>query len=370
MRVAFRTDASIHIGTGHVMRCLTLADALRGRGAQCSFVTRRHEGHLLELIAQRGHQALALPALEEGSQSNLNGTAHAHWLGTDRASDTADTQRALSASIGRPPLDWLVVDHYALESRWEQALRPQARRIMVIDDLADRHHACDMLLDQNLGRHEGDYGGLLKGETITLIGPQYALLRPEFAVLRPQSLARRENTPRLRHLLISMGGVDKDNATGQVLDALKASALPADLRITVVMGPHAPWLAQVQALAEQLPWRTEVLAGVNHMEQLMALSDLAIGAAGSTSWERCCMGLPSVVLVLAENQRAGARALKEMGAAIALETGAQISQFLDSLQDAQCESRVLAEISHAAAAVTDGRGCDRVVDCMVRCTHA
>lgn len=362
MRVAFRADASLQIGTGHVMRCLTLADALRERGASCTFVCRPHPGHLLALIAQRGHQVLALPELQEGAQPNHNGTAHGHWLGTDWATDVQDTQQALSPQAGGQPLDWLVVDHYALDARWEEALRPQAQSIMVIDDLADRPHACDLMLDQNLGRKEADYGGLLKGNT-TLLGPQYALLRPEFAALRVQSLARRQANPPLRRLLITMGGVDKDNATGQVLAALQSCNVPADLRVTVVMGPHAPWLAQVQAQAMQMPWPTEVLAGVDNMAQLMAESDLAIGAAGSTSWERCCLGLPTIQVALAQNQEAIAQALSRAGAALMLQRHA-IAQTLPSLiKTVACTDQLFA-VTLAASAVTEGKGAFLVCDFM------
>lgn len=370
MQVAFRADASLQIGTGHVMRCLTLADALRERGASCTFVCRPHPGHLLAFIAQRGHHALALPKLQEGAEPNHNRIAHGHWLGTDWATDAQDTQQALSALTGGQPLDWLVVDHYALDEHWEEALRPQAQRIMAIDDLADRPHACDMLLDQNLGRKEADYGGLLKGKTTTVIGPQYALLRPEFAALRAQSLARRQSNPQLRRLLITMGGVDKDNATGQVLAALHSCTLPVDLRVTVVMGPHAPWLAQVQTQATLMPWPTGVLVGVNNMAQLMAESDLAIGAAGSTAWERCSLGLPSLVLVLAQNQLPGAVALREAGAAVAMESQQQITNFFASHQSASEAKEVLNKLSQAAAAVTDGEGCQRIVIQMLEGAHA
>lgn len=369
MHVAFRADASLQIGTGHVMRCLTLADALRGRGASCTFVCRPHPGHLLALIAQRGHQALALPELQEGAEPNRNGTAHGQWLGTDWATDAEDTQQTVSAHTGCQPVDWLVVDHYALDARWEEVLRPQAKHIMVIDDLADRPHACDLLLDQNLGRSNQDYDGLLKSKTTTLVGPHYALLRPEFLALRAQSLTRRQNNPQLSRLLITMGGVDKDNATGQVLAALLSCNLPADLRVTVVMGPHAPWLAQVQARAAQIPWPTEVLVGVDNMAQLMAESDLAIGAAGGTAWERCSLGLPSLIWVLAQNQLPGAVALQEAGAAVAMASQQQITNFFASQQSVSEAKKVLNKLSQAAAAVTDGEGCQRTVTHMLESSH-
>ena len=355
MHVAFRADASLYIGTGHVMRCLTLADAMRESGAQCSFVCRPNQYHLLDFIAQRGHQVLVLPALEDGAKPNLNGTAHADWLGTDSAIDAVDTEQVLRASMGNKLLDWLIVDHYALEMSWEQTLRSSARRIMVIDDLADRPHACDLLLDQNLGRNAQDYEGLLKRETTKLIGPQYAILRPEFSALRSQSLARRKNVFQLRYLLITMGGADKDNATGQVLDALKASSLPANLRITVVLGLHAPWLEEVKAQAAQMPWNTEVLVGGDNMAKLMAESDLAIGAAGSTSWERCCLGLPAIQIVLAQNQEFIASALSEAGAALTLRRQ-EIAQGIPEVLKCITVPDRYQVIAKNCSTITQGRG--------------
>lgn len=353
-----------------MMRCLTLADALHDEcGATVIFVCRPHQGHLMNLVTQRGHQVLALPELQEGAQPYLNDTAHAHWLGVDWLTDAQDTQHTLSAHTSGQLLDWLVVDHYALDARWEQVLCLQAKRIMVIDDLADRPHVCDLLLDQNLGRSQQDYDGLLKGKPTTLVGPQYALLSPEFPALRSQSLARRQCDPQLRRLLITMGGMDKDNATGQVLATLQTCNLPADVRVTVVMGPQAPWLAQVQVQATKMPWHTEVLMGVGNMAQLMAESDLAIGAAGGTAWERCSLGLPSLVLVLAKNQLLGTMALKKAGAAVAIESQQQIFNFMESLQSANLVKEVLNKLSHAAAAVTDGGGCQRIVKHMLEGAH-
>ena len=353
--IAFRVDSSLQIGTGHVMRCLTLADALCERGTHCFFFSRPHEGHLLELIAQRGHQAFALPELQVGSKPCLSGTVNSHWLGTDWATDVQHTQHAISAHTGGEFVDWLIVDHYALDARWENAFRLRARRVMVIDDLADRPHICDLLIDQNLGRKPEDYDDLLTTDTTILLGPQYALIRPEFAALRPQSLARRENNPQLRRLLITMGGVDRDNATVKVLNALQSCTLPTELLITVVMGSQAPWLAQVQAQAAQMPWYTEVLVGVGNMAELMAESDLAIGAAGSTSWERCCLGLPTIQIVLAQNQELIAHSLSEAGAALML-SSQEITQTLREIINATTEPNRLRTLAQISSAVTLGQG--------------
>lgn len=363
MQVAFRTDASLQIGTGHVIRCLTLADALREQGAQSTFVCRTHAGHLLSVIQQRGHEAIAL-APADGPSTAPIGPAHAQWLGTDWATDAEQTRQAM----GNEVVDWLVVDHYALDHHWENALRSQTRRILVIDDLADRPHDCDVLLDQNLGRQAKDYSDLLKPATPTLIGPQYALLRPEFAQWREYSLKRRVN-PQLKHLLITMGGVDQGNATGQVLDALKTCDLPIDLCITVVMGQHAPWLAQIQAQAETMRCPTQVLAGVNNMAQLMADSDLCIGAAGGSAWERCAVGLPTVVLVLAANQHGGAMALQAQGAALLAADIHQLINQLMALFSMDAQINALQKMSLEAAMVATGQGALRVAQSLLNC-HA
>ena len=359
MHIVFRADASIQIGTGHVMRCLTLADALRERGVRCTFICRLHCGHLLDMIAQRGHHAVALPHGGTTIHHRPADLAHAAWLGSDWQSDAQQTNEAL----GNDNVDWLVVDHYALDHRWEQALRPHCQNLMVIDDLADREHDCDVLLDQNLGRSPQDYDGLHKPHTATYIGPLYALLRPEFAQLRSQSLARRVE-PKLKHLLITMGGVDKDNATGQVLKALRDCHLSTDLRITVVMGPRAPYLADVQQQAAQMPRPNQVLVGVKEMAQLMADSDLCIGAAGGTSWERCCLGLPTLLLVLADNQLPGAQALEKAGAALVVGNAQNVSQVFEKRMQSGASVQ-LKNWSLAAAAVTDGLGVQRIVAAML-----
>ncbi|MFK7776842.1 MAG: UDP-2,4-diacetamido-2,4,6-trideoxy-beta-L-altropyranose hydrolase [Gimesia sp.] len=350
MKVVFRVDASIEMGIGHAMRCLTLADALRVEGAECHFICREHPGNLIKQIASRGYQVDSLPLCQSNHQGDGAATeesqlTHAHWLGCDWRTDARQT----TACIASLNYDWLVVDHYALDERWEKQLRPICSKIMVIDDLADRYHDCDLLLDQTHGRSEVDYEQRTPISCTLLTGAKYALLRPEFAVLREYSLQRRKE-PRLEHLLISMGGADKDNVTGKVLQALKGSYLPEDCHVSVVMGEDAPWLEDVKNLAGKLPWVVEINVNVINMAQLMADSDLAIGAAGSTTWERCCLGLPTLMLILAENQRDIARALLDVKAVLMFDGAEQFSQLSALSTD------VLKNMSCAASEITDGSG--------------
>lgn len=365
MKVAFRVDASLQIGTGHVMRCLTLADALAAQGADCLFICREHQGNLIEQIRSKGYRTHALPVLPSVGASLLalkaasekQSPAHSHWLGATQVEDAA----ACTAILAEVNPDWLIVDHYALDSRWEIALKPHHRKLMVIDDLADRPHICQVLLDQTFGRDAGDYQPWVSAGTTLLCGSRYALLRPEFAQLRSYSLQRRAN-PQLRQLLITMGGVDKDNATGQVLDALNACALPDDCHITVIMGGTSPWLDHVRRQAEQMPWPTEVLVGVSNMAQLMSDSDLAIGAAGATSWERCCLGLPTIMLILAENQKTAAALLGQTEAVLSLSLDASMAAELQGIITSfGRKANLLTTISGHAQSISDGTGCQHVV---------
>jgi len=354
VKVAFRTDASLTIGAGHVMRCLALADALRKRGADCVFLSRNHAGHLHQVVEARGYPLLSLggaaPALSQKTERSYE-----YWLGVDLQADADDT-RARLASLS---VDWLVVDHYGLDARWEQSLRLCCGRIMAIDDLANRDHNVDLLLDQNLGKTTADYEAKVPTSCTMMMGPRYALLRPEFAALRAESLSKRSQGS-LRKLLVTMGGVDLEDATGRVLEALKGWRSSAGLEVTVVMGLNAPWRDQVTKQACHLPFPTEVLVNVRHMETLMCDADLAIGAAGTTSWERCCLGLPALQFVLAENQRPIAKALSQAGAALQLESdalGESLHRVMDQLA---YDSGLLVRMSAAAAQVTDGQGAERV----------
>ncbi|MDO9313078.1 MAG: UDP-2,4-diacetamido-2,4,6-trideoxy-beta-L-altropyranose hydrolase [Burkholderiaceae bacterium] len=359
MNVVIRADASLLMGTGHVMRCLTLADALTAQGADCQFICREHQGNLIEQIRHKGYRTHALPVVAEAGLS-VRGTrhpAHAAWLGSSQEQDATDC--ALILAEAKP--DWLIVDHYALDARWERALKPCYCQLMVIDDLADRPHACDVLLDQTFGRHAEDYRAWVPAGCQLLCGSQYALLRPEFAALRPYSLERRTK-PQLRQLLITMGGVDKDNATGQVLEALRACPLPAECQIKVVMGSTAPWMTEVNKQALTMPWSTNVMVGVSDMARLMADSDLAIGAAGATSWERCCLGLPTIMVVQAQNQHKVAHGLELAGAVQVVNDPEEIPDRLPVLLNGLLSSpTLLAEMGGAASRIADGRGVATVI---------
>ena len=359
MKYVFRVDASLEIGTGHIMRCLTLADELTRQGHKCEFVCREHQGHMGDFIVGKGYSLTLLPMVADNDSNDMKecSSNYIRWLGVSWKEDARQTLKAIKSN--KP--DWLIIDHYALDADWERVLSSFVERIMVIDDLANRTHNCRLLLDQNLGRKFSDYDGLIPVNCERLIGPVYALLRPEFAMYRDQSLSRRLQ-PELKRILISLGGVDRSNITGLVLEALSRSTLPSSIELDIVMGASAPHLKTVIAMATDLRFCTEVNINVTDIAERMCSADVAIGAAGSTSWERCCMGLPTIMLEIASNQKMVHKSLVASGAALALEveelrkSGAVIiSDLFKRLNSTS------AAMSLIAANLTDGLGCTRVV---------
>ena len=335
------------------MRCLTLADALRERGAHTRFVCRQLPDEMHARMKLAGHEVTCLPALtaaepaDELAQSSMLGTSQAH-----------DARDALSALADRA-WELLVVDHYAIDARWESALRSAARRIMVIDDVADRAHDCDLLLDQNLHADMSTrYDGRIDPGTRRLLGPEFALLRPEFAELRSQVLPRDGH---IRRVFVLFGGFDALNFTGRTLAVLERVAL-ADVDVDVVIGAGHPHRGQIERDCARLDFDCHVQS--EEVAQLMASADLAFGAGGSSSWERCCVGLATLCVSFADNQRSIALALAAAGASEFVgdeqtATGRRLEELLRALV---ADPERVRRMSERAFALVDGQGARRVCD--------
>jgi UDP-2,4-diacetamido-2,4,6-trideoxy-beta-L-altropyranose hydrolase len=311
--VLFRCDASLSIGSGHVIRCRTLARTLQQRGAEVLFLCRRQPGDLIALLEQE-FRVLALPeqplALSEGLEGR---ELYGAWLGCSQIKDADDCLTAL-ATAGIRSADWLVLDHYGLDATWQLPLLTSLAakgpaRLLAIDDLADRSHQADLLLDQNFFGADTDqrYEGLVPSHCLQLLGPHYALLGAEYAQLHPIVPARTD----LRRVLVFFGGVDPGNLTARALEALMDPEL-AHLAVDVVIGRQSPHRQVVADLVAQRPFTT-LHGPLPSLSGLIARADLAIGAGGATTWERACLKLPSLVVAIAANQVPFTEALHHAG---------------------------------------------------------
>ncbi len=289
--VAIRVDSSEQIGSGHLMRCLTLAERLRKKSAEVHFISRDLAGSLHRLVEEHGFPLHLLPQHEE----DTNLTGYAAWLTVPQAVDAEETGEILSRM---QPVNRLVVDSYALDAVWEQRLRPLVREIFVIDDLANRPHECDILLDQNFYREMWHrYDGLVPPTCKLLLGPSHALLREEFYEAREHL---RERDGILCRILVFYGGSDATRETEKAIRALVQLQLPS-IAVDVVVGGSNPCRASIEELCaahDFLYYHCQV----SNMAELMAHADLCLGAGGTTTWERCFLGLPAIVTAVAENQ--------------------------------------------------------------------
>jgi UDP-2,4-diacetamido-2,4,6-trideoxy-beta-L-altropyranose hydrolase len=270
----------------------------------------------------------------------------------------AEATAAVLAKLGQR-VDWLIVDHYGLDARWEEAVRPYARRIMVIDDLANRPHCCDLLLDANYySNPEGRYAGLLPPGAELLLGPRYALLRPEF-FCAGERLRPRVGT--LDRLLAFFGGSDATNETEKLLTAL--AGLPErSFTVDVVVGE-----ANHRRLAIERRCTSLAAVGfhcqIDNMAKMIAAADLAVGAGGTSLWERCYLGLPSIVIAVADNQVETAQALAAVGAIhyLGFHTEVDAGAIASAIACLAADTAALMAISAVARKIVPGNGPEAVV---------
>lgn len=335
------------------MRCLTLARLLRDQGKICVFVMRTHDGHMQETVEGAGFTCRMLHAGDEYIVDPM-APPHATWLGTDWR---CDAEQTLAIPEMRETC-FVVVDHYSLDARWHRAVRGTKRKIIVIDDLADRVHDCDILIDQNVGRQKSDYDGLVPQNALRLIGPHCAILRPEFSIARKESIARRAAARGPLRVLVTLGGMDADNLTEEVLQVLSQETKLQLGEVSIVLGANSPNVLSVSKTSTSMQVPAHLHVGTDRMAAIMAETDLAIGAGGGSAIERCVLGLPSIILILADNQRSGATAIARCGAAIDIgdtHTNVWQDRLRQALHDLLEPGR-LAVMSHRAAELSDGTG--------------
>lgn len=318
-RIVFVCAAGPSVGGGHVMRSLTLARTLEARGAACAFLETPEVATVLDAFGP----------------------------------DMARTATAES-------FDAVVFDSYALSADDHRAIA-QGRPTLVIDDLADRPLAADLVLDAGPARRAENYAGLIPAHARLLLGPNHAPVRPAFVALREAALARRAERGPVRRILVSLGMTDVDGITGRVVALLMP--ILGEVALDLVVGSAAPSLRALRALAAEDP-RLILHVDAQDMPALALAADLAIGAGGSTTWERCVLALPALTLILADNQIAAARALEAAGVTPCLDVNAPHFEaaFVALAQSLIGDPDRRAALSAASATVCDGRGAERVAE--------
>lgn len=362
MKVVFRVDASYHIGTGHVIRCLNLARELRERRCECAFICRPLEGNLVSRITDEGFEAVCLPGYqfeeEAGSRTEMYGDL---WLG---APWEIDLQQTIDLIEDVP--DWIVVDHYGIDHQWEAGISGSACKLMIIDDLANRKHKADILVDQNwYGENtEKRYSGLTSDKCETLLGPSFAMLDHAFRKARSNAIPRRGS---VNNILIFFGGSDNCNLTTRAIHALNEGLLKK-LHVTAVLGSNHSAFDDVNSLGLKRG-NVSVVRGLPDLSQVMMSSDLMIGAGGITNWERCCLGLPSIIVSTAENQievneaLAFSNLINYLGRAEELATDDIVSMVNHSIDNPDR----LIEQSKSMMQMVNGEGASRIAEQMMVC---
>lgn len=337
-QVIFRVDSSALVGSGHLMRCLTLANQLKTK-AKIIFISRDLDGNLNDLIVQNGFELLKLP------QRKINDKLEGYecWLGVSQEIDAEETKVLLADYA----IELLVVDSYAIDEIWEKKLRSYVKRIMVIDDLANRKHDCDILLDQN---YYSDmyvrYNYLVPKHCKLLLGPQYVLLRDEFYKVKKQ---QRKRDGQIRNILVFFGGSDLTNETMKSLQAL-VLLKREDITVNVVVGGSNQYKDEVAAFCRRYPWMY-YYCQVNNMAELMNEADLAIGAGGTATWERCFLGLPAIVIAVAKNQVKISKDCAKVGFIeyLGINEGIELDGLIKSISKYVNNSELLLNMSDKAA---------------------
>lgn len=354
-----RADSGLEIGTGHVMRCLTLAQALHNNGHEILFISKPHDGNIISKIKQSEFEVSIL----EITDTQSNDLLYSRWLGGCQDDDAKQTVSEIYQYFG-VIIDLIIVDHYAIDYRWEEIVKQQSSKIFVIDDLADRKHNCDYLLDQTFMRNEDDYRKLTPKHCQKMLGTQFALLRQEFIKPLANTLQVR-NEAKKRHMervLVMMGGTDHLNISEKILGALLLDKRTK--KVTVVLGPTAPHYQSIKAHCE-LDTRVTLLSDTPNVAELMLEHDICFGAAGTASWERCSLGLPSILVAFAENQTTILSMLKDFGAASVFAINDNHQQILSKINYLR-NPEAYQQMVNKCLEVCDGKGTMRVIGVLTK----
>ena len=308
MQFYFRVDSSSQIGSGHVMRSLALAKQLKKKRNNCKFICRDHKKSLIKKIKKEGFEVVTLPfiykkkLIKQTKNSRIN---YVNWIGASWLEDAKQTINVLKSE----KVDWLVIDHYGIDHRWEKKLRPYVEKIMVIDDLANRNHYCNLLLDQNLiANFKNRYQNVLPKNCIKLLGPEFALLQNDYKNLHLSAPLR---SGPVKKILVYFGSSDDKKLTEKTLIAF-LQLNRKDIILDIVLSSRSSQIKNVKKLSKE-SMNINIHHELKSLANLILKADLAVGACGSTTWERCCLRLPSIVITIADNQKPIAKQLHKQG---------------------------------------------------------
>ena len=325
------------------MRCFALAEVIKNLNFDVCFISKRLEENIYDFISKKGYKIYYI-----SNNNNHNNLIQ---------NDVLDTKKIIKES--KEKAAWVLVDHYDLDMEWESEIRKHVEKIIVIDDLANRKHNCDLLLDQNLYDNMYErYSNLVPTNCKILVGPKYALLRSKFLQVRENVKCRKT----LENILISFGGSDPTNETSKVLTGIKKLHMK-NTKISAVVRSTNQHMDEIKKLCSSINNCT-LYCDVDNMEQLMISSDLAIGAGGTTTWERCCLGLPSIVSIIADNQTEQIKTMAEKKCVINLGDCKNLTPYDYEECVKQINSNMLMNMSSNCLEIVDGKGCFRVSEIM------
>ena len=356
MKFFFRLDASPKIGTGHLMRCLSLASHLKKKGFSSDFITSGLENSLMQLISEQGHKHHKI----EKKENYNNYFQNQDYFYLDNIFDAEKTIQIIKEE--KQPSS-IIIDHYGIDSEWHKKLQSYCKKLIVIDDIANRKFECDVLMNPTYDFNKSSYDNLVSESCLKLIGAEYALIRPEFLEIRPKSKKKRSANKDLKEILIFMsGGLSLDEEIILILNVLDSIEWPYKPKINLVLNNNDPLIKTLNTNNLVFDLDINILSDVRNMAQLMHDSDLAIGSAGTASWERCCMGLPTLVKVIADNQKQIANKLENVGAISTWSNEYDLKRKLKSLISS---SENLFQMSQRAFSIVDGKGVSRLADILL-----
>lgn len=359
MNVVFRVDSSLSIGTGHIIRCLNIATKFKSVGAECFFVTKTHYGNIIDRIAEA---QFAVKTIIANDKNDVYIEDELKWLGGSQENDAKIFCNLISDDDIDP--DMIIVDHYSLDNIWERNVKSKfpTCKLVVIDDLCNRMHYCDFIVDQTFGREPQEYRIFNSNDAKLLIGPEYALLHTDFRKLRQESCIRKSGKKKSKKLLLTMGGVDRSNVTGKIISFLNNFKCDFIDEIDVVIGPRYPFENELQKQILDSKYTIRIHQNISNMPELMMDADIAVGALGGTTWERCVMGLPAVNISIANNQKTIAEKMSAAGMIVIDEKSLHSQLLLASLLNLNENYDVQKQLTNT---ICDGHGLTRVIQKLV-----